>query len=192
MRKLIYSMMVSLDGYVERTDHSLDWVIIDEELHQYVNDQQADIGGWLYGRGMYETMAAYWPTSQAEDPANPGYVIEFARIWKRMPKVVFSQTLGTVNWNSRLFRGDAAEEVVRLKAQDGLDLSVGGAHLAGALIQRSLVDVFELIVQPVALGSGTPYFPRLERSIDLELVRMYSFQSGVILLRYERKGSGGI
>ncbi len=190
MRKLIYSMMVSLDGYVERSDHSLDWVIIDEELHQYVNDQQAGIGAWLYGRGMYETMSAFWPTPEAENPANPGYILEFAGIWKRMPKVVFSQTLESAGWNSRLVRGDAAEEAQKLKAEDGKDISVGGAHLAAALIRRDLIDVFELMVQPVILGSGTPYFPSLERSLDLKLVGNHFFKSGVVLLRYERKDAG--
>ncbi len=186
MRKLIYSMLVSLDGFIEGPEHNLDWHIIDEELHQYINDQQAEVGASLYGRRMYETLSAYWPTPEAEDPANPGYVLEFARIWKAIPKIVFSKTLERVEWNSRLVREDAAGEVRKLKAQPGKDLTVGGAHLAASLIKLDLIDEYQLFVQPVILGSGTPFFPPLENKINLKLLETYQFGTGVILLRYQR------
>ncbi len=190
MARLIYSMMVSLDGFIETPDHSLDWVLIDEELHSFINAQQAANGAYLYGRRMYENMTAYWPTPQALDPANPAFVLEFARIWQAMPKVVFSNTLQKVGWDFRLVRGDAAEEVARLKAQPGKDLAAGGAGLGAALARRDLVDIYELFVQPVILGSGTPYLPALDRRLDLQLIATHRFQSGVVQLRYERrKGS---
>ncbi len=185
MRKLIYSMLVSLDGFIEGPNHNLNWHVIDEEFHQYVNDQQAEVGAWLYGRGMYEAMSAYWPTADA-DTSQPGYVLEFARIWRDMPKIVFSKTLERVEWNSRLVREDAAGEVRKLKAQPGKDLTVGGAHLAASLIKLDLIDEYQLFVQPVILGSGTPFFPPLENKINLKLLETYQFGTGVILLRYQR------
>ncbi len=189
MRKLIYFSMVSLDGFIARPNGDLDWVFIDEELHRYVNEQQRMLGAYLYGRRMYDLMAADWPRL-AGDPSAPGYIAEFAAIWKRMPKVVFSQTLERVEWNARLVRGHPAEEVAKLKAEPGNDLEVGGAGLAGTLIGRGLVDEYQLFVNPVVLGSGIRLFPPLERTIDLQLLDTRSFGSGVIYLRYGRAGEG--
>jgi dihydrofolate reductase len=190
MATVIYSMGVSLDGFIETLDHSLDWHIVDEELHSFVNRQQAANGAYLFGRRLYENMTAYWNTPQATDPANPAYVLEFARIWQAIPKVVFSNTLQEAGWGFRLVHGDAADEVARLKAQPGNTLAVGGAGLAASLVRRDLIDVYELFVQPVILGSGTPYLPPLDRRLDLHLTETHRFQSGVVQLRYERrKGS---
>ena len=187
MAKVIYSFSVSLDGFIETPDASLDWVIIDEEWLSFINSRQTDIGAYLYGRRLYENMTAHWPTPQANDPANPPEVLEWARIWKAMPKVVFSNTLKSVEWNSRIVRGDAAEEVARLKAKPGKYLAVGGANLAASLIRHDLIDTYELFVQPTILGRGTPYFPHLDQRFDLQLVETRRFGSGIIQLRYERK-----
>ena len=189
MPKLIYSMMVSLDGFIEDSRHSLDWVIIDRELHQYINDQQAGIGAFLYGRRIYENMAAYWPTADA-DPTLPDYVLEWAHIWKAMPKIVFSTTLEQVAWNSRVVRENAAEEVKKLKAQPGKDLSVGGATLAATFVRLNLIDEYQLFHQPVVLGGGTPFFPALDCQINLKLVETHTFGSGVVFLRYQRADEG--
>ena len=178
-------MMVSLDGYVEDPNRSLDWVLIDRELHKFVNDQQAEVGTFLYGRGMYETMSSYWPVD-GPDPANADFITEFARIWIDMPKVVFSKTLGKVDWNSRLVRDDPAAEVARLKDQPGKDLSVGGAHLAASLIQQDLVDEYQLFLNPVVLGGGTPYLPQLREPLNLEFAGAHTFSNGVVLVRYLR------
>lgn len=185
MRKVIYFAMVSLDGFIARPNGDLDWVIVDEELHRYINDQQEALGTFLYGRRMYDLMAAAWPPVD-EDPSAPDYMAEFSRIWKKMPKVVFSHSLERVEWNSRLVRGDAAEEVARLKGEPGKDLEVGGADLAGSLIKLGLVDEYQLFVNPVVLGRGTPLFPAMDRTIDLKLVEARRFGSGVVFLRYER------
>jgi dihydrofolate reductase len=186
MRKLTYSFMVSLDGFIETPDHSLDWQIIDEELHRYVNDQQAAIDTYLYGRRIYELMAEFWPTAD-EDPANPAYVVEFARIWKQMPKVVFSKTLARVEGNARLVREDAVAEITRLKQQPGKDLTIGGPSLAADCIRSGLVDEYEQFIHPEVLGSGTPMFPALEIPIPLRLVETHRFASGVVFLRYQRE-----
>ena len=114
MRKVIYSMGVSLDGYVEGPNRELGWSTPDEELHRFWNDRARETGTFLYGRRLYELMADFWPTADT-DPSAPDYVVEFARIWRDMPKVVFSRTLEKVDWNSTLVRGNVAEEVANLK-----------------------------------------------------------------------------
>ncbi len=101
MRKPIYFAMISLDGYIARPDGSLDWVIADEQLHRFINDRQAALGGYVYGRRMYELMAAAWPPLD-EDPTAPDYIADFARLWQAKPKIVFSQSLQHVEWNARL------------------------------------------------------------------------------------------
>ena len=185
MRKLIYSMMVSLDGYIETSNRKIDWVIIDEELHRFANEQAREEGAFLYGRRLYEVMVEFWPTADL-NPSAPSYEVEFARIWKDKPKIVFSRTLDKVEWNSRVVRDDVAGEVASLKAQPGNDLSVGGATLAAALIRLGLVDEFRPIVQPVVLGAGTPFLPPLDNTLNLRLLETRRFGSGVVYLRYER------
>ena len=185
-KKVIYLMMVSLDGFVEGPHREIDWPIIDEELHTAVNDQQSAIDTYLYGRRMYQLMAADWPPLDT-DPSVPGYMVEFARIWKAMPKVVFSKTLDRVEWNSRLAMGSVADEVARLKAQPGKDLAVGGARLASTFIRLGLVDEYRLFVHPVVVGGGTPYFPALDAPLTLRLVETRTFGSGVVYLCYGRQ-----
>jgi dihydrofolate reductase len=126
MRKIIYAMMVSLDGYIEGTDGSLDWHIVDEELHRHFNDLESKMDLLLYGRRLYETMAAYWPTAD-QNPSAPDYEVEYARIWQNKPKLVFSKSLDKVGWNSQLYREVNPEEINKLKAQPGNTLSLGGA-----------------------------------------------------------------
>ena len=184
MRKVIYSMMVSLDGFIEGPNRNLDWHIIDEELHTFINDQQSEIDTYLLGRRMYEVMV-YWETAD-KDPSNPEYVLEFARIWKRMRKIVFSRTLEQVQGNARLVRGNIAEEIAELKAQPGKDMNLGGANVASTLMQMGLIDEYHLFIHPVVLGSGTPMFRALDGKINLRLIETRTFGSGVVLLRYRQ------
>jgi len=183
MGKLIYSMNVSLDGYVETPEHSLDWANVDEELHGWFNDRTREVDASLYGRRMYELMAGYWPAAESDPSATP-VEREFARIWKPMPKIVFSSTLTSVDWNSRLVRGDVGEELARLRTEFDGDLDVGGATLAAEFIRRGLVEEYRLLVHPVVLGAGTPFFPELESPIHLQLTETATFDSGVIYLGY--------
>jgi dihydrofolate reductase len=188
--------MLSLDGFIERK-HSqpsagpgpndpnvLDWVIIDEELHSFANEEAREAGAFLYGRRLYENMAAFWPTADTL-PNMPDYVVDFARIWKPKPKIVFSKTLEKVDWNSRLVRGDVADEIAVLKAQPGRYLTVGGAGLAGTLIELGLIDEYRLIVHPVVIGSGTQFFPPVRSTIKMHLLETRTFGSGVVYLCYE-------
>ena len=185
MRKLIYSMGVSVDGFVAGPAGEIDWSTPDAELHRFHNQQARETGVQLYGRRLYETMR-FWETA-GQDPSASEPVVEFARIWRDTPKLVFSRTLDSVEGsNTALARGELAEEVARLKDESGKDLAVGGAGLAASCIQLNLVDEYRLFVSPVILGGGTPYFPALEERISLELVETRTFGSRVVYLRYAR------
>ena len=184
MRKLIYSMGVSLDGFIAGPGGEIDWSAPDEELHRFHNQQTRELGAHLCGRRLYGVMR-YWETAD-QSPLTPEHELEFARIWKKLPKIVFSRTLERVEGNARLVRDGLAEEVVRLKQQPGKDLAVGGAGLASTLIQLGLIDEYRLFVSPVVLGAGTPYFPALDARIDLELVETQTFGSRVVYVRYRR------
>lgn len=184
MRKLIYSLTVSLDGFIADPDGAIDWSAPDEELHRFHNQQTRELGAHLCGRRLYEVMT-YWETVD-QNPSAPEHELEFARIWKDLPKVVFSKTLDKVEGNARLMSEGAVEEVARLKEEPGKDLAVGGAGLASTFIKRGLVDEYRLFVSPVVLGAGTPYFPALDERIDLELIETRTFSSRVVCVRYQR------
>ena len=183
MRNVIYAMSVSLDGFIEAANGDLRWSDPDEELHKHFNDWEAMIDIHLYGRRLYENMAAYWPTA-GENPSAPKVEIEYARIWKEMKKIVFSKTLKKVGWNSQLVSENIAEEINRLKAQPGKDMSVGGAGLASTFMQLGLIDEYCLYVHPIILGGGKRMFPLLRDKINLQLVETRTFGSGVVFLRY--------
>jgi dihydrofolate reductase len=178
--------MGSLDGFIDGPSRDLDWHIIDEELHTFINEQQRTIDTYLFGRRMYEVMV-YWDTAD-KDLSNPEYVLEFARIWRNIHKIVFSKTLEKVQDNATLNRGNIVDEVIKLKAEPGQDMSVGGATIAGALMRLGLLDEYQLFVHPIVLGGGTPMFQTLDHKIDLRLVETRTFGSEVVLLRYQQAG----
>jgi dihydrofolate reductase len=184
MRKLIYSMTVSLDGFIAGRDGEIDWSAPDEELFRFHTQRVREIDTQLCGRRLYEVMT-YWETAD-QNPAAAEHELEFARIWKDLPKIVFSKTLESVEGNARLVRDGVADEVARLKEQPGNDLAVGGAGLASSLIELNLIDDYRLFVSPVVLGGGTPYFPALDKRIELELIETRSFGSRVVYVRYRR------
>jgi dihydrofolate reductase len=180
MRKLIYSMGVSLDGYIAGPGGEIDWSAPDEELHRFHNEQAREVGVQLYGRRLYETMRAW----ESVDDSAGEHMAEFARIWRQTPKLVFSTTLDAVEGpETTLASEDPVAEVKRLKAQDGDPLAVGGAGLASTLIKAGLVDEYRLFLTPVLVGGGTPFFPQLEQRIALELLETRRF-SGVVYVRY--------
>ncbi len=181
MPKLIYSMTVSLDGYIAGSDGAIDWSAPDEELFRFHHQQVQELGVHLCGRRLYETMV-YWETAE-ESPLDAEQA-EFAQTWKALPKVVFSTTLQSVVGNTRLASDSVGEEVTRLKEQPGKDIAVSGAGLARACIKLGLIDEYRLFVSPVLLGGGTPYFPALDERVQLELVETQTFGSCVVYLRY--------
>lgn len=184
MRKIIVQMSVSLDGYIEGPGGELDWHRVDEELHTHFNRQLGAMSAFLNGRVMYELMARYWPTAD-QDPDAPWWVAEYARIWREMPKLVYSRTLRQVGWNAAIVPEVVPEDVRRLKEEPGADLALGGADLAVAFRRHGLIDEYRLYVQPVVIGSGKPLFPRGTARADFRLLESRRFSNGVELLRYQ-------
>ncbi|HJU02902.1 MAG TPA: dihydrofolate reductase family protein [Actinomycetes bacterium] len=185
MGTVIFSMGVSLDGFIADADGEIDWTAPDDELFRFHIDQTRELSAHLCGRRLYETMLV-WETAPETrwDPPE----LEFARIWQALPKVVFSSTLERVEGNARLATDDAATELAKLK--EGGDVAVGGAGLAATLVELDLIDEYRLFVYPVVLGGGTPYFPARAERLDLELVETRTFGSRVVYLRHRRTGSG--
>ena len=188
MQTVIYSMSVSLDGFIAGPDGDIGWTAPDEELFRFHVQQTREIGAHLCGRGLYEDMLPWeTPETRWSDPD----ALEFARIWKAIPKVVFSTTLDQVQGNARLAGDDVAGEVAKLKEASGEGvIGVGGAGLAATLIKLNLIDEYRLFVNPVVLGGGTPYFPALDTAIELELLETRTFGSRVVYLRYLRSRRG--
>src|SRR3954463_15616518 len=141
MSRLVYAMNVSLDGYVAAPDGSLGWSHIDEEIHGWWNDRIRESAAYLYGRRIYELMAAHWPTADA-DPNSGPIEREFGRIWTAAPKVVFSSTLESVDWNARLERGRIEDVIDRVRIEFDGDLDVSGPTLAAPMVRRNLIDVY--------------------------------------------------
>jgi dihydrofolate reductase len=187
MRKIIYSIMASLDGFIEAEDKELDWVIMDEELHRFANNQDRLVDTHLYGRKMYEVMNGYWPTADT-NPSASEVEVEYALIWQNITKLVFSKTLEQVEGKARLYREVDPEEIRKLKAQPGKDMGLGGADLASTFMRLGLVDEYQLYIHPVILGGGTPVFaPSAAPSgppLSLQLVDTHTFASGVVFLHY--------
>lgn len=186
MGTLIYGFNVSVDGYIADAQGNIDWSDPSEELHQYWNDFERATALAFYGRRLYDLMSAYWPTADEDPDAGP-IIVDFARIWRAMPKVVFSSTLESVDWNSRLERGDPVEVVRKLKAETDGQLEVAGATLAAPIVQAGLVDEYRIVIAPTAVGGGTPFLPTLPSWIALRLVENRTFPCGTVLLRYEAK-----
>jgi dihydrofolate reductase len=185
MRKIVFMMSVSVDGYFEGPDHDLGWQLISEELHHHFNEWLGAAGAFLDGRVTYELMASYWPAAD-RDPAASAPVIEFARIWRDMPKIVFSRTLEQAGWNTTIVREVVPEQIAELKAQHGGDLVIGGSELAAAFLARDLIDEFRIYVHPVLLGRGRLLFQPTDAPVPLRLAEARPFADGVVLLRYER------
>jgi dihydrofolate reductase len=182
--KLIYSMGASVDGFIAGPDGHFRWSAPDEELFRFHIERVRAQGAQVLGRRLYETMV-YWETAH-EDPATTEDQLEFADIWKALPKVVFSKTLDTVVGNTRLARAGIAEEVAELQEQTGKDVAIGGAGLAAEAMKLGLIDDFRLFVNPVVTGGGTPFFPTLAQGFPLHLVETRTFGSKIVYLRYER------
>ena len=183
MRSVTYSMGVSLDGYIAGPHGDFDWTEPDEEVFRFVTDEIREVGVHLLGRRLYETML-YWETAD-QDPALDDSMLEWAAIWKPLPKVVFSMTLSAVQGNARLVSGGLAEEIERLRAEPAEgDIAIGGATLAAEAAALGLIDEYRARVYPVLVGGGIPFFPQRGRRVDLELVETRSFSSRVVYLRY--------
>ena len=181
MARLIYSAIMSLDGYVADADGTFDWAAPDEEVHTVVNDLERPVGTYLYGRRMYEVMVA-WETMPLAD--QPPFVQDFAQIWQAADKIVYSKTLETVSSaRTRIERAFDPEAVRRMKARAGRDISVGGPDLAAQAITAGLVDECHLFVAPIVVGGGTRSLPDHVR-LELELLDERRFGNGMVHLHY--------
>lgn len=183
MGRLVYCLNVSLDGFVAAADGGLEWATVDEEVHGWFNEQERSMDASLYGRRLYETMAAYWPTG-ADDPQATPAMVEFAHIWNAKPIVVFSSTLSDVVPNAHVVAGDVGDRLAEVRREFDGDLNVGGPDLAGQFVRRGFVDEYRLVIHPVALGSGTPFWPQLEAPLHLRQIDGHRFGSGVELRTY--------
>ncbi|WP_208590241.1 dihydrofolate reductase family protein [Gracilibacillus suaedae] len=184
MRQVIYSQMVSVDGYIEDQNGSIDWSKPDEEVFQHIIDQEKMVDTHLYGRKTYENMAGHWP-AVLNDPKSSSQDKEWARMWVDRKKIVFSKTLAKVEWNSKIVKSNIKEEIETEKAMPGKNLSLGGASIAHTMIELDLIDEYWLYVHPVTLGRGKPMF---HKQLTLQLAEAQSFASGIVLLKYQKGG----
>jgi dihydrofolate reductase len=181
MRSVTYSLAVSRDGYISGPDTTFDWGAPSEEIFTFTTDEVRDLGVHLMGRRLYEAML-YWETAD-QDPSLDDSRLEFAALWKALPKVVFSTTLTAVQGNARLASGGLAEEIGQLRVEpvEG-NIGIGGATLAAEAAELGLIDEYRTRVYPVLVGGGIPYFAQRGRRVDLELVETRTFDTGVVYL----------
>jgi dihydrofolate reductase len=181
MRKIMYYVHQSLDGFVEGPNGEFDWAQLGPELGAYSMSltERADL--FLYGRTVWEMMSSYWPNAEAMNPDQ--HAIEFAPVWRRTPKAVLSTTLQSAEWDTRIVR--TAEEIAAIKAEPGKDiLLTGSSSVAAALSSRGLLDEYHVVVHPVVLGGGKPVHQATSRQ-TLRLAETRSFDNRTVLLRHD-------
>jgi dihydrofolate reductase len=180
---LIYSMHVSVDGFIADRDGSFEWSVPDDEQFRFHTEQVRELGIHLSGRRLYETMLPWEtdPSLRADELRT-----EFADIWSAIPKVVFSRTLDSVQGNARLAESSLAEEVAAALAATDKDVAIGGAGLAAEAIELGLVDELRIFRNAIVVGGGTPFLPPVTADVPLELIETRTFSAGVIFERYGR------
>lgn len=183
---LIYSMNVSVDGFIDDRNHELGWSTPDEELFRFHLAQTRELGRYLCGRRLYETMLV-WETDPSLRESELGAA--FADVWCALPKTVFSRTLGSVQGNARLAEASILDEVAAAREATASDVAIGGAGLAAAAIEVGLVDEVRMFRHPVVVGGGTPFLPPVTDHIRLALLDTRAFGSHVIYERYLRVGA---
>jgi dihydrofolate reductase len=187
MRNVILLMHVSLDGFVAGPNGEMDWIRFDDQLVDDVAELTDTADTALFGRVTYQMMAGYWPTA-ADSPDATKHDIDHARWVNQAPKLVFSRTLKSAEWqNSRIVRDNFPEEIARLKAQPGKNLlMIGSTTTAHTFMQLGLIDEYRINVNPVVLGSGSPLFAEIKDTINLQLVSAKAYASGVVGLHYQK------
>jgi dihydrofolate reductase len=180
---LIYSMSVSVDGFIADRDGALGWAAPSDELFRFHLAQVSELGGYLLGRRLYETMLVWETDSSLRDTEARA---AFADVWCAIPKIVFSRTLDSVQGNARLAETSLAEEAAAALNATDKDVSIGGAGLAASAIQLGLVDELRMFRYPVVIGGGTPFLPPVTEDVSLDLIETRTFGSRVIYERYRR------
>lgn len=183
MRKVLYGLNVSLDGFYEDINGKIDFTVPDDEVFSHFVELEKEVEVHLYGRKLYETMSYWKPANQ-----NSGFSeleLEYAKFWNRKPNVVFSRTLESVAPNDRLIRDNIAEEVNELKKGPGKYMAVGGGEIASTFIHLGLIDEYRVYLRPIILGKGKHMFRSLTKNLALKFMDSKVFGSGVVLLRYQ-------
>ena len=176
MRKVIVSMMTSIDNFIEGPNHNLDAFKDDDEVLNYFEDLLDSVETIMYGRRSYELMLDYWPKATGK----------IAEKMNEKPKIVFSRTLSSVAWNTRLILDNIQEEISKLKKEPGKDLILyAGSEIVSVFRKLNLIDEYRLVVYPLVLGNGTPLFKDVKNGIDMKLLSTRKFNSGVVLLIYQ-------
>jgi dihydrofolate reductase len=180
---LIYSMSVSVDGFIADREGAFGWTVPSDELFRFHTAQVRELGAYLLGRRLYETMLV-WET----DPSLRETELRaaFADVWCAIPKVVFSRTLDSVQGNARLAEASVADEAAAALDATDKDVSIGGAGLAAAAIELGLVDELRMFRHPIVVGGGTPFLPPVTEDVALDLIETTTFASRVIYERYRR------
>ena len=180
---LIYSMGVSMDGFIADREGAFGWTVPNEEQFRFHTALVSELGGYLLGRRLYETMLV-WETDPSLRDDELGAA--FADVWCAIPKVVFSRTLDSLQGNARLAEASVAEEVPAVLGATDKDVSIGGAGLAAAAIELGLVDELRMFRYPVVVGGGTPFLPPVTEDVSLDLIETRTLGSRVIYGRYGR------
>ena len=185
MRKIVFWISVSLDGFFEGPDHDISWHKVSAEFHQYANDELAKMSAFLSGRRTHQLMAAFWPSAPETHPDRK-QMVEFSALWMGMPKFVYSRTLQDAGgYNTTLVRSVVPAEVQALKALPGGDMTVGGPELAAEFMRLGLLDEVRIFVHPVLVGAGKPVFGAGVKA-ELELKETKRFGNGVVMMRYQQ------
>jgi len=187
MGTIILTSLISLDGRINGPDGGIGWHVVGPEVHQYFNDQAREVDTFLYGCRTYEGMVEFWPTAD-QDPASTPEMIEYAKLARPEPKLVFSNTLESAGWNTKVVGGDhLAETVAELRARPWTKhLLYASADLAATFMRLDLIDEYWLFVNSIALGGGTPLFGQIDAPVELSLIEARTFDGAVVLLRYAR------
>jgi dihydrofolate reductase len=182
MRKVLYGLNISLDGFYEDINGSIGFTVPEPEVFRHFIELEKEVGVHLYGRKLYETMC-YWKTDQNFDQAER----EYAKVWNEKPNVIFSRTLKSVGPNDRLISDNIAEEVNELKRGPGKYMTVGGGEIASTFIKLGLIDEYRFYFLPIVLGKGKSMFQSLAKNLPLKLIESKVIGSGVVLLRYQNE-----
>jgi len=183
MRKIIYWVHTSVDGFIDGPNGEFDWPVMGPELASYSESLDKRVDTLLYGRSVWEMMVAFWPT--VESDADASHVATFAPFWRATPKIVFSRSYPGDEWTSRVIGANLAEEVAALKAQEGADmLLTGGAGLAASLTESGLIDEYHIAVHPVVLGGGRRLFAAPTDRLNLRLVESRPVDGRTVVLHY--------
>jgi len=186
MAKLVYDAGTSLDGYVADEAGNFEWMELGDDVQAFINGREAQIGTYLFGRRMYETMAV-WETPDLLPPLTPA-ALKFLPVWRAADKIVYSTTLpGVTTARTRLERVFDADAVRRFKAGADRDIAIGGATLAAHAIRAGVVDEYDLLIAPVVAGGGNPFWP-CDVSLRLELIDEHRFSNGIVHVRYRAIG----